>query len=71
MARKKRTKAEIDAERARAAANAEWLRELAERAEARLPPEQRRPPGASNAEWLRALADKAEAELDERERRAR
>lgn len=57
------------AERARreeAQRNAAWVRDLAERAEARLPPERRRPPGASNSDWLRQLAQKGKAELDER-----
>ena len=33
-------------------------------AEAKLPPEKRRPAGASNADWLRQLAEKAQAKLD-------
>ena len=63
---KKKTRAEIEAERAQARANGEWFRGLLERAEANLPPDQRRPPGASNSEWLRSLAEKAKAELDAR-----
>ena len=39
------------------------LLELAQRAEAALPPERRRPPGASNAEWLRLLAEEGLAKL--------
>ncbi len=56
-------------ERAQARMHAAQLRELAERAEASLPPERRRPPGASNAEWLRQLAEKAQAEIDRRKSR--
>ncbi len=52
-------------ERAQARMHAAQLRELAERAEASLPPERRRPPGASNAE----LAEKAQAEIDRRKSR--
>ena len=40
-----------------------------ERAEAKLPPEKRRPHGRTNAEWLRELAEKGKAELDERKAR--
>jgi nucleotide-binding universal stress UspA family protein len=65
MAKRKTTKADRAA-RAQAVADAERLRRLAERAEAALTPEQRRPAGASNAEWLRQLAEKAQAELDAR-----
>jgi hypothetical protein len=43
------------------------MRELLERAEAELPPDQRRPSGASNGEWLLQLAEKGKAELDARE----
>ena len=67
MSKKKMTKAEIQAQRDREAANGAWLRELAERAEAKLPPERRRPAGASNAEWLRRLAEKGKAELERAE----
>ena len=63
---KKKTRAEIEAERARAQANGEWFRGLLERAEANLPPDQRRPVGASNAEWLGSLAERAKADLDAR-----
>ena len=63
---KRKTKAEIAAERARARANGARLRGLAERAEAKLPAGQRRPSGASNADWLRALAEKAQADLEGR-----
>ena len=63
MAKRKTTKADLEA-RARAVADADHLRELAERAEAKLPPEKRRPAGASNADWLRQLAEKAQAKLD-------
>ncbi len=66
---KRETKAEAEARRADARASAEWLRELAERAEAKLPPEKRRPHGRTNAEWLRELAEKGKAELDERKAR--
>lgn len=66
MAKRKLTKAERDArdaELARMRSNADWLRRLAERGEARLPPEARRRAGASNADWLRSLAERAEAKL--------
>ena len=59
MAKKKMTKAEIRAQREREAANGVWMREILERAEANLPPEQQRPTGASNSEWLLQLAEKA------------
>ena len=65
MAKKKKmTNAEIRAQREQAEANSAWIRELLERAEANLPPEQRRPAGASNEEWLRQLAEKGKAELE-------
>ena len=62
---KKLTKAEIEAQRARAHANAARLQELAEKALADL--ERRhgnpdRPPGLSNVEWVGQLAEKARAE---------
>jgi hypothetical protein len=71
MAKKKLTKAEIEAARRRARANTERLRQLAERGLAELERDRgepiRRP--ASNAEWLRELAEKAQAELDTRKQR--
>jgi hypothetical protein len=67
MDKKKRpTKAEIEAARAREVANSERLLTLAERAEAGLPPHQRRPEGVSRSGWLRHLMEKAQAELDAR-----
>ncbi len=45
---------------------AEWLRQLAEQAEAKLPREKRRRPGQTDAEWLRGLAEAAKADLDRR-----
>jgi hypothetical protein len=60
------TRAEIEAERARVRQTIAWVREVAERAEAALPPEKRRPPGASNSEWMRQILDRAQAELDHR-----
>jgi hypothetical protein len=65
MAKKKLTRADHERRR-RMQANAERLRKLAERGEAALPPERRRPPGASNAEWLTQLAEKAQTELERR-----
>ena len=62
--KRKMTKAEMEAERARARQTIEWVRELAEQAEAELPHEKRRPPGTSNADWLRQMAERAKAELD-------
>ncbi len=67
MSKKRKTNAERQAARERARANGEWMRELLERAEAELPPDQRRPSGASNGEWLLQLAEKGKAELDARE----
>jgi hypothetical protein len=62
--KRKMTKAEIAAERERVRQTIAWVREVAERAEAALPPEKRRPAGASNSEWLRQLAESAKAKLD-------
>ena len=68
MAEKKRPRTELDAERAQARQSAAWLRELAEKALAELPPSAReaRARAGSNAAWLRGLAEKAQAELDRR-----
>jgi hypothetical protein len=72
MAKRKLTKAERDewdAQIARMRSNSDWLRRLAERGEARLPPHARRAPGQSNADWLRTLAERAEARLPAESRR--
>jgi hypothetical protein len=66
MEKKRKTNAELGAERARARENSRWMRQLLERAEADLPPEQRRPAGASNSEWLRLLAERGKADLEAR-----
>lgn len=67
----KRAKAEIDAEREQARHSAAWLRKLAERGLAELPPSARnvRERAGSNSAWLRELAVSAQAELDLREQR--
>ncbi len=67
MAKRKWTKAEREefaAHSARVLANAQRTRELAERAEARLPAREKRPHLSTNAESLRALAERGQAKLD-------
>jgi len=59
----------MEAERARARANSDWMRELLERAEAALPPDQRQPADASNSEWLLLLAERGKADLEARQPR--
>ena len=72
MAKRKLTKAEIEAARQRARENTERLRRLAEKGLADLERARggpiRRP--ASNSEWLRELAEKAQAELDRRKQQS-
>jgi hypothetical protein len=73
----KRPKAEAAALRAQARADADWLRALAEAAEAKLDSSVRRPTPASelgsgrararaDAAWLRELAERGKAELERR-----
>jgi hypothetical protein len=65
---KKRMTEERRALLERARANAEWLRQLAEKGLAALPESARaeRERAGSNAAWLRLLAEKAQADLDRR-----
>ena len=62
--KRKMTRAERDAQRAETEKTIAWVREIAERAEAELPADKRRPAGASNSEWLRQLAERGKSELD-------
>ncbi len=64
--KRKMTKAELEAQRAETQRTIDWVRELAERGEAELPPATRRPPGMSNSQWLHELAERGKAELDQR-----
>jgi hypothetical protein len=72
----KRTKAEAAVLRAQARADADWLRALAEAAEAKLDSRVRRPTlpsglggraqARADAAWLRDLAERGKAELERR-----
>jgi hypothetical protein len=66
MTKRKISKAEIEAQRARARENTARLLRLAEKAEAELPPDQQRPADVSRSDWLLYLAEKAQRDLDSR-----
>ena len=69
MAKRKLTQADRERHE-RMKANADWLRELAEKGLADLERKRGGPvrrPGQSNSDWLRELAEKGKRELDARE----